>query len=202
MCSTFSSDVHGRPEDFCFATLPVSLNCFNQQFRALSSVALLLDVTFATYVALFQPISILHTIKQTQPSVARSTLAWHWLTLGVKTSRAREVWRPALCTSYIDWSTNKSISMSLATHHQLSISKTYILSPHFKTRIISICCNSFWIKCFYNPGILFWWPCRCSESHTLVYFIIYKAKIWCCKYDLILWKRNLYFLIRARGDTQ
>jgi hypothetical protein len=41
----------------------------------------------------------------------------------------------------------------------------------------------------------------CSESHILMYFIIYKAKIWCCKYDLILWKRKLYFLVRARGYT-
>jgi hypothetical protein len=39
MRSTFSSDVLGRPEDFCFATLPVSLKCFSQQFRALSSGA-------------------------------------------------------------------------------------------------------------------------------------------------------------------
>jgi hypothetical protein len=44
----------------------------------------------------------------------------------------------ALCTSCIDWSTNKSISKSLSTHHQLRISQMYILLPHLKTWIILI----------------------------------------------------------------
>jgi hypothetical protein len=64
MCFTFSSDVPGRPEDFCFATHPVSLNFSNQILKPYHLVLFLLDVNFATYVALLQPISILHAIKQ------------------------------------------------------------------------------------------------------------------------------------------
>jgi hypothetical protein len=40
MRSIFSSNVPDRPEDFCFVALPVSLNSFNQWFRAFSSGAL------------------------------------------------------------------------------------------------------------------------------------------------------------------
>jgi hypothetical protein len=39
----------------------------------------------------------------------------------------------ALGTSCNDWSPKKNISTSLVTHHHLSMSKTYVLSPNFKT---------------------------------------------------------------------
>jgi hypothetical protein len=38
---------------------------------------------------------------------------------------------------------DKSISTSPTTHHQVSISKTYVISPHFKTWNISICLTVF-----------------------------------------------------------
>jgi hypothetical protein len=57
----------------------------------------------------------------------------------------------ALCTDWQKWG---------AICLQLSISKTYILLLNFKTWIILICFNRFWLIGFYNPGILFQWPCK------------------------------------------
>jgi hypothetical protein len=63
MSCIFSSDVLDRPEDLCSATILISYHL----------VPFLLNVNFANYVARLQPISFLHTIKQIQPSVTRST---------------------------------------------------------------------------------------------------------------------------------
>ena len=73
MRSTSSSDVLGRPVDFYILTVPVSLNWFIHRFRALSVGGFFLDVNFATYAALRQPTSVLHTTTQIEPSGEPST---------------------------------------------------------------------------------------------------------------------------------
>jgi hypothetical protein len=73
MRSTFSSDVPGRPEDFCFSTiLSFSLQPPIQNIVIWgSSPGCKLRYLRCTV----KPISILHIIKKTQLSVSRSTLA-------------------------------------------------------------------------------------------------------------------------------
>jgi hypothetical protein len=65
MRSTFSSGLPDRPEDSCFATLPSLWTVSTNDSEPYHLVLFLLYVTFAIYVALLQPVSILHTIKQT-----------------------------------------------------------------------------------------------------------------------------------------
>jgi hypothetical protein len=95
-------------------------------------VPFLLDVTFTTYVALLKLSLILHTLKQTQPSVASPHLASHPHTDSHWEVKLAGLGKPD-GQSCIDWSANKSISTLLATHHQLRIFKTFVLSLHFKT---------------------------------------------------------------------
>ena len=73
MRSTSSSDDLGRPVDFCFSTVPVSLNWFIHRFKPCPLEVFLLDVNFATYAALRQPISVLHTKREIEPSGEPST---------------------------------------------------------------------------------------------------------------------------------
>jgi hypothetical protein len=77
MRSKFSADGPGRPEDFCFAALPVSLNCFNQRIRALSSGA-------------FSPgCNLRHGLRHELPSPAQTLGSWVLILL--------EAWMSVLC---------------------------------------------------------------------------------------------------------
>jgi hypothetical protein len=136
----------------------------------------LLHVTFVSYFARLQPISIVHTIKQTQPSVAQSTscLSAFCCTVHIlpdtdfalcgKSNGAREVWWLALY-----WLVNRQKHLNIA-RYTLSTEhiQNFVFPPHFKTWIISIFFNSSWMISFYNSSIHFWWPrVECEIYETL-----------------------------------
>jgi hypothetical protein len=97
-----------------------------------------------------EQISILHTIKQTEPLLHGPHFVWHWFALGSKTSGAWEV----LCTSCVSRSNDKA-----SQYHSLpSIIWAYRkLTILCHTLTIWMCFNCFWLIVFYNPGILFRW---------------------------------------------
>jgi hypothetical protein len=132
MLSTFPSDVPIYLKISVSQHFPFLWTVSTNDSEPYHLVLFLLDVTFATYVALLQLISVLLTIKQTEAFCCMVHISpdtdSHW---EVKLAGLGNSDGPALCTS-IDGLTDKSISTSLTTRHQLSKSKTYSLSPRFK----------------------------------------------------------------------